>query len=648
MLNRFISDRLFYLSDAIISAKKSADMDHIIRDICVYGHIGWLRGRSLTRLHKDISDMQNVCGRQMVSAYGNPLRALLIPISDPIVVPWPVHHEHHLRDGIQEDFANISERISETPALLVGILFAGYLKHVGRFTEARSVYLRMTKLGHTFEGCFGLADVEHLHANWSKEMRGYRDGGFYRPGKAVSPRDFQISEVAADEKFALAIAWYEKAVAARPNNLMAQRALGRALIDAGNVEAGILQLSRITADSRLARHAAFYANAVANNAISPDEAKESFSDLECFPDRSARMRHIEIASTREAADLLCETAELKYPATVLSGTYVADSHGPEVVQTSLHFPDIWASSFANARSLKHGILIADDRFLITDGKGLPGLHRKLFSPDLYAVADDTAVVGLWPAEHAVTGEAILLIGATFNYYHWLLETLPALMMLKSSPATAEATIYLESALQPFQSDSLRLALPSDDKISVLDHDVRNYWFERVHHVQNSSILMVPRPTSVLMMRSALSRHLPAPRPGKRVYLSRRSAGSRQNQNEKALVRLLSRYSIAPVDTGRMSLTEQIEFFKDVELVVAPAGAALTNLIFCPSSTRVVIMTSGPHHFETFTAIAAAIGQRCWVSMGSGTIRTNPYFVWTSFDLKVNIPSLSRCLDAAIS
>jgi hypothetical protein len=612
----------------------------------MYGNFYWLQNRSMRSIFQDYVKMRHVFKNYAVAAYHNPLRALLIPISDPLCVPWPVHHEHFLRDGLQDDLENLEERRGEPRSLLAGIVFAGYLKQVGRFEDVRSICARMIALDHRFEGYLGLADIEHLQARWSAEMQTYRDGGYFRPGQPVSPGDFALPDDRARQGFARAVALYRKALAARPDSVAGRRALGRALVDAGQIEQGVAEFAGIEARSRLARHALAYTAPSSGQDAAPRLREVSLDALTCFPVPTARMRRFRMVSTRKAADLLRGSAECTNPATTLSGTYVADSHGPDVREMHLEFPAVWASAFGNVRSLKHGILIADDQLLITDGKGLSGSHRKLFSPELYAVDRDRAIVGLWPAEHAFSDDAILLIGAVFNYYHWMLETLPALMTLATDPSTADASICPELPLQPFQADSLRMVMPAAQKVSVLDHDVRSYWFKRVHHVQNSSVYMVPRPTSVLMVRDRLSKHLPVPTPGKRVYLSRKSAGSRQNQNEKALMQLLARYSVAPVDTGGMSVAEQIEFFKDVELIVAPAGAALTNLIFCPSATRVVIMTSAPHHFETFTAIAVAIGQPCWVSMGSGPIRPNPYFVWTTFDLEVNLPSLRRCLEAA--
>lgn len=648
MLKRLSMRHISRVSEAFNDPKKPKNLDDLISYICWHGNLHWLGSRSIINIRRDVAEMRHICKERLVAAYGNPLRALLIPISDPLLVPWPVHHEHFLRDGLKEDVAGLEERQLRSSSLIVGLIFAGYLKHVGRFQDAIKVYGSMLISGYRFEGFFGSADIHHLLANWLTELEPYRAGTYYRPGKPVTTSDFIAAFDVDSQGIESAICLYEKALAERPDSIIARRALARAFLDAKMINLGVEALSKIELRSLLARQLKAYTIAISPESAAQTDVDQLLDRLPCLPNPSAKMRRFKIVSTNEAAAAFGTPAIMANEAHFFSGTYIADSNEPELINMDLYFPDVWMSSFENVRSLGHGLLVAQDQFLITDGKGLSGQHRKLFSLDLYAVNDDMAVVDIWPAEVPVEGDAILLIGAVFNYYHWILETLPALMMLRRDPFAAKATIFFELPPQPFQIESLRIALPDVKLPLSLESNVRKYWFKKVHHVQNSSTYMVPRPSSVLMMRDAMSRHLSLPRNGKRIYLSRKSVATRQNKNEKSVKKLLSCYSIESVDTGNMTVDEQIEFFKDVELIVAPAGAALTNLIFCPASTRVVIMTSGPHHFETFTAIAAAIGQPCWVSMGSGPIRPAPYFVWTTFELEVNIPSLQRCLEAATS
>jgi capsular polysaccharide biosynthesis protein len=263
-----------------------------------------------------------------------------------------------------------------------------------------------------------------------------------------------------------------------------------------------------------------------------------------------------------------------------------------------------------------------------------------------ACGADEALV--FVSEHAETVErnAILPIGSAFNYYHWMLETLPALMSLSRSAEFC--TLFVDAPLRPFQRDSMRRAFGVEPEIEVLPRPLTSYRFRRVLHVANSSQNTVPHPEAVRMVRQRLSRHLHLSAKGKRVYLSRANTGTRLNRNQQAVDMTLSRFGIVPVDTSTMSIEQQVEFFKDVEMVVAPAGAALTNLLFCPPTTRVVILTAATHHFETFTAIASAIGQPCWVAMSSGDFQPNPFFIWSSFELTVDAGNLERCLEAAVA
>lgn len=636
------------LARAISRDVRPDNIRRLVGGLTWYSHLRWLRGRFVAKAHSDVAGMRDVCERQMISMFANPLRALLIPISDPVVIPWSSIHEHHARSCSGEDPSGLEDLARMPGSAMAGLLFAGYLKHVCRFDEAGLIYGNLLKAGHRYAAYMGLADIEHLLACWEEELRPYRVSGHYRPHTPIAGIGDAHRDRGRGDHMRLAISLYRSALAERPESVSGRRAIGRALLDAGQIDEGTEELARISAASILSRHARACAMALGGTRTPPTQSDADFDDIPGLPADGGRARAFPISSTRDAASVVGTQALKLADAQVLTGSYIIDVRRPHPVTMRFDFPEIWAASFENARSLGQGILIADDRRLVVDGKGLYGRQLKLFSPNLYRVGQKAAVVGVPPAQHAIMDSAILLIGSDFNYYHWLLETLPALKMLADSPLASDATIFFQGAPAPFQIDSLRRTVPRGTRLATLEHDIGRYWFARINHVQNSSAYTVPNPAAVRMMRGILSRHLPEPTPGKRVYLSRGSVRSRPTQNEKSVRRLMARYGVEYVDTGTMTFDQQIEFFKDVEMIVAPTGAALTNLLFCPDATRVVIITAGAHHFETFTTIAATIGQPCWVSATRGLSRANPFFIWASFDLKADIASLGRCIDAALT
>ena len=143
----------------------------------------------------------------------------------------------------------------------------------------------------------------------------------------------------------------------------------------------------------------------------------------------------------------------------------------------------------------------------------------------------------------------------------------------------------------------------------------------------------------------MSRH-GKPRAGKRVVVARPKGLGRRTVNEDAIHDFLARRGFEVFDPAGRSVAEQIAYFADVELLVSPGGAALTNLLFCPTETKVVILASTFHYQETFAALALAIGQRVWVCLGGCETRPNPYLVWSVFDQDVPLADVVVAVDQA--
>jgi capsular polysaccharide biosynthesis protein len=76
----------------------------------------------------------------------------------------------------------------------------------------------------------------------------------------------------------------------------------------------------------------------------------------------------------------------------------------------------------------------------------------------------------------------------------------------------------------------------------------------------------------------------------KIFVSRR-VRQRPLLNQEAAEAVMRARGFAVVDTGQMTLTEQISLFKGASTVVGPLGAALTNIAFCPKGSRIVALTS---------------------------------------------------------
>ncbi|MCW5738086.1 MAG: glycosyltransferase family 61 protein [Enhydrobacter sp.] len=94
-----------------------------------------------------------------------------------------------------------------------------------------------------------------------------------------------------------------------------------------------------------------------------------------------------------------------------------------------------------------------------------------------------------------------------------------------------------------------------------------------------------------------------------VYVSRNDSSMRRVLNEETeIVPVLRDLGFDIVRPGEMSLVEQIERFRRARVIVAPHGAALTNLLFCrPGLALVEIFPRGGVHGSMFLRMASHLG-----------------------------------------
>jgi len=87
----------------------------------------------------------------------------------------------------------------------------------------------------------------------------------------------------------------------------------------------------------------------------------------------------------------------------------------------------------------------------------------------------------------------------------------------------------------------------------------------------------------------ISTSVPAPpkRLPRRLYIDRRGSRLRPLVNEDELVAALSRQGFVAVRPEILSVVDQVRLFRAADIIVAPHGAALTNIGFCRPGTQIV-------------------------------------------------------------
>lgn len=181
-----------------------------------------------------------------------------------------------------------------------------------------------------------------------------------------------------------------------------------------------------------------------------------------------------------------------------------------------------------------------------------------------------------------------------NYYHWMCRTLPLLRIYdRFYGLDAIDFFYIgQSPLFSFHRESLiRAGVPLEkvlQKACTADSIVAAITNRSRHH-GSAPIIEANYLFSRNLFRDVLETG------GKhRIYVSRGNVKRRRLINESEVISVLENYGFTAISMDGKTLQEQVKIFSSSEAIVAPHGAALTNLLFIQPKTKIIELI--PHGF----------------------------------------------------
>jgi capsular polysaccharide biosynthesis protein/tetratricopeptide (TPR) repeat protein len=197
-----------------------------------------------------------------------------------------------------------------------------------------------------------------------------------------------------------------------------------------------------------------------------------------------------------------------------------------------------------------------------------------------------------PPLEVIEARVVILAGLTNQlYFHWMFDVLPRVEVLRRSGLAWSAIDFAVVSQQTdFQRETLdRLGIPRE---KILDPSEHPYIQARRLIVPSwpSSPAWMPRWACDFLRREFLSDMAlgsTSPPPSKRLYISRPPDATRRVINEPDVLALLSRYGFTALTLETRSVTQQAALLAQAEMVIAPHGGGLTNLVFCQPGTKVL-------------------------------------------------------------
>ncbi|MBK2095891.1 glycosyltransferase family 61 protein [Francisella philomiragia] len=202
----------------------------------------------------------------------------------------------------------------------------------------------------------------------------------------------------------------------------------------------------------------------------------------------------------------------------------------------------------------------------------------------------------------------LLDEFAFNYYHFIIEVLPrfwyTLNILRQNPNfdIDDYCLLVDSRIADQCIQVLKALTSADITIHRVDEKRElfckkliycsplSYFLQNTINPPNMAKDIVIDEKCLLDVRDAILRSLDV-KPfklfsNKKIYLQRISE-IRKIVNINDLELLLHRKGFEFINTGAMTIEEQISLMQHADIIVAPSGASLTNIIFMRPNTKVI-------------------------------------------------------------
>jgi hypothetical protein len=203
-----------------------------------------------------------------------------------------------------------------------------------------------------------------------------------------------------------------------------------------------------------------------------------------------------------------------------------------------------------------------------------------------------------------------------NYYHWLFDGLCRMEFIEQFPELTHLPIVYSAIGLPFVREMLEMLdwpqplipiAPGINRFPCLYVPSR-HWDDHAGGISKQSVHWLRNRFARFRRESAGD--------ARRIFISRGSAARRRIVNEEAVVAALSRYGFSVVELEGMSVRQQIMIFARAEIVVAPHGAGLSNLVYAPEGVVTVELASaGAEVNHLFGAISASLGGRHAILLG---------------------------------
>jgi|ERR1035437_1131570 capsular polysaccharide biosynthesis protein len=246
--------------------------------------------------------------------------------------------------------------------------------------------------------------------------------------------------------------------------------------------------------------------------------------------------------------------------------------------------------------------------------------------------------------------AVLSTAGSKTYYHWMFDILPRIHLIEKSGLIDNIDYYILPKLElQFQKETIKYWGIPENKIITLDNVNNNISAESLIIPSLPSYLGTVNKWSILYLREKIN-SIPAPSEGKykKIYISRSNSETRRLLNEPEIIDDLKQKGFQVINAENYSFEEQVAIFRNAEVVIAPHGSGLTNIIWCKPGTKILELFSNKFIVPCFWIISNSLKLDYYYAVDKKIESHNltPYWQDDSSNYEFSVNTLNNLLKVA--
>lgn len=278
---------------------------------------------------------------------------------------------------------------------------------------------------------------------------------------------------------------------------------------------------------------------------------------------------------------------------------------------------------------RRGGYLINQNQLVVPSNGLGGIPQMHYPntgvAGIKAQSRDKVLLLPPPTEHHI--EAGVFVGsmAPHNWFHWIIDTLPSILLARDLPEQyADYPLLLPSS--GLEKDTWVAALEivsggrpiipiNPERLTLVKDLVRIDGVTRPNPrpLENSerariAILQAPMLEYRDFVLDALGLGNVQPRADTKIFIARRPNALRP-YNQDEVIEATAKFGFEPVLLETLSFSESVRLFREASSIIGPHGAGWANLIFAHSQVKSVLWTwegeEQDNWYENVASVASA-------------------------------------------